>query len=427
MIYSGVFEKILLGILFSLLPIQAYTQTKSIQNFDHIVTLAFQQNLGLLSQNENTKSKQATEGAAFRQLLPNLSVSSNHNNSSEADSYYSANVNLSQPIYRPTLWDSWKKTSLSNKRADQTMQRLRQALLFELKSGWYELLTSQTLAVESQNALDRLKEHLNIAKHFYANGRIWQNDVLQAKVRVSRGEQTLLARQNRVTTAKRQLNILMHRKITAPIKANGKLEYTPIDQQISEMLSYAEQHRIELKQSQLDIKIAGHDVNIASAGMKPTVDLNLQRSFESTNANFSTSNPETLMSVSLKWNFWQWGKSTKEVSASKYSRRKLYYDYEQQKIEIEAEVHSVWLKLLEAEKNIHVLQQALDQSQENFRVSQLRYKEQLGSSSDVLDAQDLLTLTRIDYISALNQFLKSQVQLDFVVGVPVDELGQLSR
>ena len=427
MIYPGVFEKMLLGILFSLLSIQAHAQTENIQNFDHVLRLAFQQNLNLLSQNENTKSKQATEGAAFRQLLPNLSVSSSHNDSSEDDSYYSANVNLSQPIYRPTLWDSWKKTGLSNKRADQAMQRLRQALLFELKSGWYELLTAQTLAVESQNSLDRLKEHLRIAKHFYANGLIWKNDVLQAKVRVSRGEQTLLASQNRVTTAIRQLNVLMHRKITAPIKANGKLEYSPIDWQVSNLLSYAEQHRIELKQSQLDIKIAGHDVNIASAGMKPTVDLNLQRSFESTNANFSSSDPETLMSVSLKWNFWQWGKSTKEVSASKYNRRKLYYDYEQQKIEIEAEVHSVWLNLLEAEKNIHVLQQALDQSQENFRVSQLRYKEQLGSSSDVLDAQDLLTLTRIDYVSALNQFLKSQVQLDFVVGVPVNELGQLSR
>ena len=66
-----------------------------------------------------------------------------------------------------------------------------------------------------------------------------------------------------------------------------------------------------------------------------------------------------------------------------------------------------------------VSEQALKQSEENFRVSQIRYKEQLGSSNDVLDAQDLLTQTLIDRVSALSRYLTAIAELDLALGKAV--------
>jgi outer membrane protein TolC len=75
---------------------------------------------------------------------------------------------------------------------------------------------------------------------------------------------------------------------------------------------------------------------------------------------------------------------------------------------------------MESKKSLAVSEAALKQAQENFRVSQIRYKEQLGSSNDVLDAQDLLTQTKTDRVSALSRYLTAIAELDLAVGVKVD-------
>jgi outer membrane protein TolC len=44
------------------------------------------------------------------------------------------------------------------------------------------------------------------------------------------------------------------------------------------------------------------------------------------------------------------------------------------------------------------------QGKENLRINEERYKEQVATSTDVLDAQTLLTITRTNYVNALYDF-----------------------
>ena len=401
-------------------------------SFAQITELAFKQNPTLLGQQENAYAKDAGEKAAFRQLLPNFSASSSGEKVLQGDSadspndtLYSARLSLSQPVYRPALWASYKKSTLDRLDARLTLDRTREQLLFDLKSAWYQLLTAQLLVTESQGSLDRLKQHQSNAEHMYANALIWSNDVLQAKVRVSSGLQDLLVSKNNVLDAKRRLNVLMDREINFAFEARGELLYSPVKWQYQEAVAYSLGHRAELKQTRLDIDITRQDRNIAKADMKPTLDLNLQRGTSAFESDFDNSVTETQVSLSLQWNFWQWGKTSQQVAALDHNLRRLSLDLRQQENQFQADVHAVWLKLQEADNNLKVLQQSLALAKENYRVSQIRYKEQLGSSNDVLDAQDLLTQTRTNHIQALGQFLTAKAELDYVLGVPVDSQGQL--
>ncbi|WP_420794516.1 TolC family protein [Thalassomonas haliotis] len=400
-------------------------------SFEQITELAFKQNPILLGQQENTYAKDASERAAFRQLLPNFSANTRgekvlQGNTADTphDTLYSARLTLSQAIYRPALLANYKKSTLDRLDARLNLARTREQLLFDLKSAWYQLLTAQLLVAESQESLNRLKQHQTNAEHMYASALIWSNDVLQAKVRVSSGRQELLVSKNNVLAAKRQLNILMDREITFAFEARGELNYSPVKWHYDEAVSYTLENRTELKQTQLDIDIARQDRNIAKADMKPSLDLNLQRGSSAFDSDFDNSVTETQVTLSLQWNFWQWGKTSQQVAALDYNLRRLSLDLRQQKNQFKADVHAVWLKLQEADNNLKVLQQSLALARENFRVSQIRYKEQLGSSNDVLDAQDLLTQTRTDHILALGQFLTAKAELDYITGVPVNAQGQ---
>ena len=59
------------------------------------------------------------------------------------------------------------------------------------------------------------------------------------------------------------------------------------------------------------------------------------------------------------------------------------------------------LDLEEAEKNIPTTKKAVEQAEENLRVSRERYRAQVTTSTEVLDAQTLLSQARTNYHNAL--------------------------
>jgi outer membrane protein len=64
-----------------------------------------------------------------------------------------------------------------------------------------------------------------------------------------------------------------------------------------------------------------------------------------------------------------------------------------------------------------VAYKAIEQAEENFRINQERYREQLATSTDVIDAQTLLTKAKSDYATALGDYNISYSKLERAMGV----------
>jgi len=84
---------------------------------------------------------------------------------------------------------------------------------------------------------------------------------------------------------------------------------------------------------------------------------------------------------------------------------------------IRLEVKDAYLLLREAEKNIQVTRTAIAQAEENFRINEERYKQQVATSTDVLDAQTLLTRARSNYFNALSDYNISWAKLERAMGI----------
>ncbi len=78
---------------------------------------------------------------------------------------------------------------------------------------------------------------------------------------------------------------------------------------------------------------------------------------------------------------------------------------------------NAFLLLHEAEKQIQVATKAIEQAEENFRINTERYREQVGTATDVIDAQTLLTKARSDRHNALGDFSISRARLERAMGV----------
>lgn len=395
--------------------------------FNQMVSVAFSRNLDLQIQQRENEGEVAEQDIAFTSLLPSMSLTSGRFQTlqdsvdpDDEDTSYSSSVVLSQPVYQPSLWASWRKAQLRKERSDSSLTKQRQTLLFQLKQAWYNLLTEEILYQEALNSLERLKQHRKNAEEFYRAGKIWRNDVLQAHVRVSRGEQDIYAAQNRLELAKSRINVLMNRPITAPFVPKGEMQHTTFNRPFNVLLKQALTNRLELKQSEIDIALAQKDLEIAKAKLWPTVNLSLTTGVSSGQADYDPAAVETRVSLNMNWNFWQWGQTNKEINAAELDVSVEKLKTQQQKVAVMSEVQLAYLTVMEAQKSLNVSEQALKQAEENFRVSQIRYKEQLGSSNDVLDAQDLLTSTKNTRVSALSRYLTALAELDLAIGADVN-------
>jgi outer membrane protein TolC len=83
---------------------------------------------------------------------------------------------------------------------------------------------------------------------------------------------------------------------------------------------------------------------------------------------------------------------------------------------ITLEVKDDYLNMQVAEKNLNVAEKSIEQAEENLRMNEERYKYQVATQTDVLDAVVLLAQAKVNYYGALSDFNIVKAQLERAMG-----------
>jgi len=247
-----------------------------------------------------------------------------------------------------------------------------------------------------------------------------KNDLLHAEVELANGKQALIRAQNAVELAKSSFNTVLKHKIFTPVEVVDILNYQPLKQSFEECLNVARQTRPELKISSLRAEQAGKVVKVAQSDYFPTLSLVGNYSRYGDTASVSGSdyqNQESwyVMGVA-SWNFWEWGKTKFRVDASKAKENQALEATKELNDQITLEIKNAYLILQETESQIIVWQKVIEQAEENFRISEERYKERVATSTEVLDAQTLLTKAKSEYANALGDYNVNYAKLQRAMG-----------
>jgi outer membrane protein TolC len=120
--------------------------------------------------------------------------------------------------------------------------------------------------------------------------------------------------------------------------------------------------------------------------------------------------------AALKWTFWEWGKTYYTVKEQESIKNELLKTRMQLEEDIQLQIKDAVLNIETAEANIPITRKAVEQGEENLRVSQERYKAQVSTSTEVLDAQRYLTDARVFYYNALFQYHLARARLQRAMG-----------
>ena len=429
---------IFLGILFFLLVGSSTIIASDVLTMEESIRIALERGLSVKSAEEEIKAREFEERSSRADLFPKLSTSYSYtrldeetvNNAkyvfdsrefSPLEEYsYEFNITGTQPLFTGwALTTSRELASLGVDTAKVQKEITVQDLIFDVKGTYFEILKAKKLENVAREAVEQLKAHLRVSQAFYDEGIIAKNDLLETEVQMAEARQDLIRATNRVEIAGSVFNKLLRRRLSKKILIKDILDYHPVRLTLDQCMERAELNRAEIKEVSLNIVSAEKGVEFSKSSYYPSVSLigNYQRQ-TATEQYIGKRDPDNwTITLEAEWNFWEWGKTKHEVASARAKVAKAKYLLNEIKDNIQLEVKEAYLYLREAEKNIHVAKTAVVQAEENFRMNEERYKQQVATSTDVLDAQTLLTRARANYFNALSEHNIDWARLERAMGM----------
>lgn len=296
-----------------------------------------------------------------------------------------------------------------------------QDVVQEVKVAYFDILRTQKILEAAEQSVKMLEAHRDVAENYFQVGFIAKNDLLHAEVELANGRQSLIKAQNAVEIANARFNTLLKRRMFEPVDVVDILTYNPMKQSLEECLAIAEQNRPELEVARLKAEQASKAVWVARSEFFPSLSLVGNYARFGDEASVSGSPYEDaeswyVMAVA-SWNFWEWGRTKFRVDASRAQENQAIESTKEINDQIKLEIRHAYLLLREAENQIIVSEKVIEQAEENFRISEERYKERVATSTEVLDAQTLLTRAKSEYANALGDYNISYAKLQRAMGI----------
>lgn len=407
------------------------------------ISIALKNSLVINIAKEGTKGAEARRREAFTGFLPRFNTTYNYtrlndephfffpgfpplvpaeNISTGTINNYNWVIEARQPVFAGggILFNYQANRIAEN--ASQVEETARsQDVIQDVKIAYFNILRSQRLRDTARQSVEMLAAHRDVAENFYRVGLIPKNDLLQAEVELANGKQSLVKAQNAVELAKSRFNTVLKRELLSPTEVVDMLDYKPLNQSFEDCLGIARRERPELKISALRAEQAGRLVRVAQSEYFPSINLVGQYARFGDTASLSGTefrDRETwqIMAVA-SWNFWEWGKTKYRVDAGRASENQALDQTKELNDQIALEIKNAYLVSQEAESQIAVSQKVIEQAEENFRISEARYKERVARSTEVIDAQTLLTRAKSEYANALADYNIAFVRLQRAMGV----------
>jgi len=254
--------------------------------------------------------------------------------------------------------------------------------------------------------------HLKDATSKYQQGVVTRNDVLQAEVKLANSKQRRLDLARRLENGWLLLNHLTGREDAA----RGALT----DEGPGTLAAFSEGGEAELVgrpdllQAKSELAASRAEVKEQATGLRPEFYLHAGADYLQ-NRYLRES---TIMSatVGVRFNLFDgWSTSAKlrqSVEARSQSEERLRQLEQEARLEYRTAVNDVQVAL----ERIRTTEHAVGQAEENLRLNRGRYEEQMGTSTDVVDAQTLLTQARSDFFQASFDARVAQARVQKALG-----------
>ena len=426
--YSFKLKQTVVIILLSLLTLSAGAQTKRL-SLEEAVDLGMSYNKQL----KVSQSKVAVSDNRYKQelglLAPAISVNSSitHNStnipvitlpagvfgpssgvlSATLQNYYLNTLNISQVVFAGLR--GWNTLAITK---DQTRAAQYDLAVDKLNTrnniilayyNHYKLTESKKLVSENLKVMGlRLKD----AQNLQATGMALRNDVLKVQLAISNLQQSADEVQSAIDVSNYNMNIMLGLPDSTKIEiADAGLITSKAEFDVNGGLQNALHKRPEVKAADVRLGISHRQLKIARGFYSPVISGGFnyaynnpnQRVFFEPKADFYHSWD---IGVRLSWNITNLFTNQFQTKEAKLNIQQAEVMHDQLSDNIKMEVNSNYAAYKLALDKIQLSRESVTQAQENRRMTKDQYDNGIKNITDMLDADNLVTVSEINLLNA---------------------------
>jgi len=328
---------------------------------------------------------------------------------------------LRQPLFTGfALISSYKLAELGIDQSQLELDLEKLDLVLRVKEAYFNILGADKAVEVAETTVESLTQTVKVARSFFEVGMIPINDVLKAEVELANAEQSLVRARNAAETTRANFNTVLARMTDAPVEVEDILVFKPEAGDYDMFAKKALENRPEVKILDVNILQTDQQIRLAKSKYFPEISLTYQYINEGDEPSVSgspyvDSGHWEVLAVA-NWTFWEWGKTHYAGREKESLKRQLMETKSDVEDGIRLQVKQATLDLDAASKNIPTTQKGVNAGEENLRVNEERYKAQVSTITDLLDAQTLLARARLEYYRALYDHNLAKARLERALG-----------
>lgn len=332
---------------------------------------------------------------------------------------FTLTATMTQPLFTGgKLVNDYKYAQLGVDFSSIQFEVDRQDLILDVTQAYYQLIQGEKLLEVAEASIRALEALRNQTVEFFKAGVVAKVDVLStegqlAQARIQRTQALADIEQSKAT-----LSFLLRYPQEAPIRIVQDFAYRPNPYRIPEIYATAAANRLEIRQANISVEQALALIKSAKGDLLPQVSAQIQGT--RMNDDWNPLDPEGVndwqLQGTLTWAFDMF-RTRETVKERRASEARAFVAREQLVEQVMEEVKLAYVDMKRSESDIGNNRAAVTFRRENFRINQERYKEQVATYIEVLDAQRQLSLAEGDYYTSLVGYRINKAILERRMGV----------
>ncbi|MEN6451070.1 MAG: TolC family protein [Thermoguttaceae bacterium] len=265
----------------------------------------------------------------------------------------------------------------------------------------------------AESKVTSLNAHNRDVAGFYDKGVVSRNDLLAAQVALADAQQQALQSQNSLRVAFAAYNRALGRRLDEPVNL-AELGDCGVPGDVDELTRQAIQMRPEI--AGLAAQMRALDSQAASVRAKRAPQVGLFGGYLYQQNQYVDPNGLGVVGVGVQWTPIDSGRTSHQADALSERAQSVLRLRRNAESMIALEVRQRWLELQTARQRVEVTRQATAQADENIRVARDRYQHQVGTNTEVLDAETLRMQTYTNFYNSTYEAVLAELRLRRAIG-----------
>lgn len=320
---------------------------------------------------------------------------------------------LGQPVFNAAIRANHDASkSLRGLQGAQLRSAMRR-LAADIQTAWLQHASASRVAELYESTLALVRENVRVNERLLSAGTVTPDAVLRARADLSEVEQHLAEAEERRDRVRRSWNLLLHRRLEAPVPAIAdstlmfELPSVP-----DELVRLALARREELEQTTWGERAAQARGRAASASFLPSVSVGIDYGVQGQEYRFRPEDDVLVASVIVQWNLFNGGQDVARMQQAELDARRARTQREELARRIELEVRQAYDGVRVARSAIATATARRIAAERAFELISRRRDEGLASQAEFIDARTAHTSAGLNEIITRYGYAMQWVELE---------------